>query len=106
VCICVTFTTDTQFGSTYTTPTTSNFDITSTQQLSESTNYFWLTFDTKTGATLGELIDAECISFVIEGSTETPTITAPTGSRTLAAPLSGSYTIGAKSNYASFYRCC
>jgi len=97
-----TFTTDTQFGSTYTTPTTSNFDITSTQQLSESTNYFWLTFDTKTGATLGELIDAECISFVIEGSTETPTITAPTGSRTLAAPLSGSYTIGAKSNYASF----
>nr|NQU92382.1 hypothetical protein [Bacteroidota bacterium] len=97
-----TFATGTQFGSTYALPTTTNFDITGTQQLSEGTNYFWLTFNTKTGATLGELIDAECISFVIDGSTETPTITAPAGSRIIAAPLSGNYTIGTKSNYASF----
>ncbi len=97
-----TFTTDTQFGSTYTSPTTTNFDITGTQQLSEGTNYFWLTFDTKTTAILGELIDAECISFVIGGSTENPTITAPADSRIIAEPLSGSYTIGAKSNYSSF----
>jgi hypothetical protein len=97
-----TFATGTQFGSTYASPTTTNFDITGTQQLSEGTNYFWLTFDTKTGATLGGLIDAECISFIVEGSTETPAVTAPAGNRTLSAPLSGSYTIGAKSNYASF----
>jgi len=96
------FATGTQFGSTYASPTTTNFNITGTQQLSEGTNYFWLTFDTKTGATLGELIDAECISFVIGGTTEIPTITDPAGSRTISAPLSGSYTIGAKSNYASF----
>ena len=96
------FSTDTQFGSTYSSPTSTDFDITGSQQLSEGTNYFWLTFDTKSGAIVGEYVDAECISFVIGGSTETPTITAPSGSRTIAEPLLGSYTIGAKSNYTSF----
>jgi len=97
-----TFATDTQFGSTYPSPTTTNFDITGTQQLSQGTNYFWLVFDTKAGATIGDVVDAECISFVIDGTTETPTITDPAGSRTIAAPLAGDYTIGAKSNYTSF----
>ncbi len=96
------FSANTQFGSDHTLPTTSNFDITGTQELSEGTNYFWLTFDTKSGATTGEVIDAECISFIINGASQMPTTTAPAGSRTLSLPLAGSYTIGARSSYASF----
>jgi len=96
------FATVNQFGSVYASPTTTNFNIAGTQELSGGTNYFWLTFDTKAGATIGEVVDAECVSFVIDGTTKTPTITAPAGSRTIGVPLSGDYTIGAAGDYTSF----
>ena len=97
-----TFSATNQFGSTYAAPTTTNFNISGTQELSEGTNYFWLTLDTKAGASLGEVIDAECISFVIDGVSKTPSPSAPAGSRSISTPLSGEYTIGAGGDYATF----
>ena len=91
-----------QFGTTCFEPTVSGFTITGNQELLEGTNYFWLTFDTKADADVGELVDAECTSIKVDGSSKTPTQTAPAGSRTIANPLAGEYTIGSKSDYSSF----
>ncbi|MCF8349936.1 MAG: T9SS type A sorting domain-containing protein [Bacteroidales bacterium] len=91
-----------QFGTTFFEPSVYGFTITGNQELLEGTNHFWLTFDTKEEADIGELVDAECISLTVGGSSKTPTHTAPAGSRTIANPLVGEYTIGAKNDYASF----
>ncbi len=87
-----TFATTTQFGSTNATPSGS-YSITGTQVLAEGTNYFWLTYDVPTGATVNNLVDAECTS-ISPGSVQTPTVTAPAGTRTIKALLNGTYTIG------------
>jgi hypothetical protein len=88
-----TFATSTQFGSTIPAPA-GNFAITGSQALAEGTNYFWLTYDIPSTATVNNVIDAECTSLTV-GSPQTPTVTAPAGSRTIKAALNGTYTIGA-----------
>ena len=87
-----TFATTTQFGSTYATPSGS-FSITGSQTLSSGTNYFWLAYDIDAGATPENVVDAECTSITVGGGPQTPTTTAPSGSRTVKAPLSGTKTI-------------
>ncbi len=97
-----TFNTTTQFGSTYATPTIADFDITTVtpQTLSTGTNYFWLTFDIASGATANYVVDAECKVVTVGGADYVPTITAPSGSRKIAGPLAGDYTVGtAKGDY-------
>lgn len=88
-----TFATTSQFGSTNATPSGS-YSITGSQVLAEGTNYFWLTYDIPTGATVNNVVDAECTSLTV-GSAFTPTVTAPAGTRTIKAQLNGTYTIGA-----------
>lgn len=91
------FATTTQFGLTYSSPTVADFDITdngSPQTLAAGTNYFWLTFDVKAGATLGNVIDAECTLITVDGSDYTPSPSSVSGSRTIKGPLSGNYTVG------------
>ena len=83
-----------QFGSTYAAPTVADFDITGSQTLAEGTNYFWLTFDVKSGATIGNVIDAECTLITVDGSDYTPSPTSAAGSRLIKGPLSGNYTVG------------
>ena len=61
--------------------------------LSAGTNYFWLTYDIPSGATDGNLADAECNQITI-GSNYVPTVQAPTGARTIRGPLNGSYNVG------------
>ncbi len=73
------FLTDTQFGTTYASPNTGSYEITGDIEMVTGINYFWLTYDIKPGATLGNFVDAECVSIVIDGNTETPNPTAPNG---------------------------
>jgi len=84
------FATTNQFGS-FAAPNGS-FNITGIQTLAEGTNYFWLTYDVPTGATLGNFVDAECTSLIVDGITRTPTTTAPTGNRPIVDPTG--FTVG------------
>ncbi|MDP2175886.1 MAG: BNR-repeat neuraminidase N-terminal domain-containing protein [Bacteroidota bacterium] len=59
---------------------TGTYTINSKINLSEGTNYFWLACDISDSATLSDTVDAECVNIVVNGNTETPTITAPIGS--------------------------
>jgi len=72
------FSTTTLFGQA--TPTITNFDISGSQVLSGGTNYFWLVYDIKAGATVNNVVDGECTSLTVS-SARTPTITAPSGNR-------------------------
>jgi hypothetical protein len=98
-----TFATTTQFGSTVAAPSGS-FNITGSQILTGGisvTNYFWLTYDVSCGATVGNAIDGECNSITV-GSAQTPTVQAPSGTRTIVAgPLAGTYTVGSGGTYAT-----
>jgi hypothetical protein len=91
-----------QFGSTYTSPTATNYNITGSQSLAVGTNYFWLTYDISPDANLLDVVDAECPSVTIGGTPYIPLITAPAGNRTIRGPLSGIKTIGAGGDYTTF----
>ncbi len=58
--------------------------------MANDTNYFWLTYDIKTGAVLGDSVDAEVTGITIAGTPQTPTTTAPTGNRKIRAPYCAS----------------
>jgi len=90
------------FGSTVASPTIATFDVTGVQPLVTGTNYFWLTFDTKPGANIGEVVDAECVMITINGTGHVPATTAPAGNRLISSPLNGSFTIGSGQDYATF----
>lgn len=75
-----TFSSTTQFGSTVNNPS-GTFTITGSQQLQNGTNYFWLTYDIASNATVGNVVDAACNSITIGGSARTPTTTSPSGNR-------------------------
>lgn len=77
-----TFATTTQFGSSVAAPNGA-FTITGSQSLVAGNNYFWLTYDVPSTATVGALIDGECSSITIGGTPRTPTTMAPAGNRTI-----------------------
>ncbi|MEJ5302013.1 MAG: fibronectin type III domain-containing protein [Bacteroidales bacterium] len=89
-----TFSTAAPFGSAIPNPS-GTLTFTGTQQLAiGSGNYFWLAYDVAPGATLYNLLDGTCEQFTTtEPQTYTPTTTNPAGSRTIRAPLAGTYTI-------------
>jgi hypothetical protein len=74
-----TFSTTTQFGATVASPNGA-FVINGTQTLATGTNYFWLTYDIPSGATLNNWVDAQCSSLTV-GSPRTPSTTSPAGGR-------------------------
>ena len=76
------FSTGTQFGSTYISPN-GTFIITGTQTLSDGINYFWLTYDVPITATLNNFLDGQCTALTI-GTVRTPTISNPIGNRQIA----------------------
>ena len=54
--------------------------VTGAATLSYGKNYFWVTYDISDSATIGNFIDAACLSYTISGSgTHIPTITSPPG---------------------------
>lgn len=87
-----------QLGSTITPVVAGNFTINGfTQPLLDGTNYFWLAADVVTGATLGNVVDAECSSVTVDGIARLPSVTAPAGNRTITAP--DIYAVGAAQTY-------
>jgi len=85
------FSTTNQFGSTFvqTTPTGASwgaFNISGLVTLANDTNYFWVTYDIKGSAIVGDSVDAECTGLTIGGVSQTPSTTAPAGSRKIRVP--------------------
>ena len=76
-----TFATGTQFGSTVATPSGSH-TVSGSITLSPGTNYFWVSYDIAASPTIGDVVDAQCTSIDVGGA-QTPTVTAPAGSRTI-----------------------
>jgi hypothetical protein len=70
----------TQFGSTLATPAATQ-TVAGYQQLVNGINYFWVTYDVSVGAGSGNFVDAECASISVNGTPQTPTVTAPAGAR-------------------------
>lgn len=89
------FSTATQFGIAVPNPNGS-FSVNGTQTLSSGVNYFWLAYDISGTATPYNVVDAQCTQFVTSEAKaliRIPDIIDPPGSRTVRAPLSGTYTI-------------
>jgi len=80
------FLTSNIFGSANPATTGVDINITGTQQLTTGTNYFWLTYDIDVAATLGDQVDASCLSIVMDGvgGTQTPSVINPGTGRTIA----------------------
>ncbi len=68
-----------------------SFVANGTQTLSMGTNYFWLTYDIKPNANVGDVVDAECLDITVGGSMESPTITSPAGERVIVCEYCYSY---------------
>lgn len=80
-----TFSTTTLFGS-LNNPG-GNYAITGTQSVNNDTAFFWLVFDIKSTATLGNDVDAVLKNFTASGKTYTPTDGNPSGVRKIAASM-------------------
>lgn len=82
-----TFSTATQFGTTLNTlPGSTTFSITGNQALSSGTNYFWLTYDINATSALGNMVDGECVSILVNGNLQFNTVSAPVGARQIRNP--------------------
>lgn len=98
-----TFATTTPFGTPVLNPN-GTFSVTGSQALtggaSNSTNYFWLTYDVSCAATVSNVLDAQCTS-ITAGSAQTPTVTDPSGTRSITAATAPSYTAATTTNVAA-----
>jgi hypothetical protein len=74
------FATTTQFGTTVAAPAATQ-TVTGDQGLANGTNYFWVTYDISGSAVINNVVDAEVTGVVIDGVSQTPTVSAPAGTR-------------------------
>jgi hypothetical protein len=51
------------------------------QSLADGVNYFWLAYDVKSNAAVGEVLDAQCVRVVLNNQDYTPVDPAPLGNR-------------------------
>ncbi len=89
------FSAATQLGATFASPPVSGTPFTIngfTKTLFPNTNYFWLTYDVPSGAVSGNVIDAQCSSFIVGGVSRTPAVTTPAGTRTIYDAFTSSTT--------------
>jgi hypothetical protein len=75
-----------QFGTTQNNPN-GNFTVNGLQTLTRGKNYFWLTYDTKESATIGNLLDAQVTSITVANIARTPVVTSPAGSRPIVGKI-------------------
>jgi hypothetical protein len=78
------FASTTQFGGTTASPN-GNFSASGSATLVEGTNYFWVTYDIKATATLGDILKGCCTQITGSGTmgVRTPSVTCPTGSQSI-----------------------
>ncbi len=86
------FSTANQFGTTSANPNGA-FTVNGTQTLNRGVNYFWLAYDIDAGATLANVVDAQVSQITVDGSNETPTVTNPSGSRSIISGDGSSCTL-------------
>ncbi len=55
--------------------------IAGTRALTSGINYFWVCYDVTATATVGNFLDAQCLSLTVGGVARTPTVTNPAGNR-------------------------
>jgi len=79
------FSTAQPFGAAVANPN-GTFSFSGAQNLATGINNFWLVYDVAAGASLGNVLDAECASVTIGGSPVAPVPTAPTGNRPIDDP--------------------
>ncbi|MBI4645132.1 MAG: hypothetical protein HY738_00710, partial [Bacteroidia bacterium] len=93
-----TFATTNKIGSVFSPNGVFTFNV--SEELTEGTNYFWLTYNISNIATVNNFVDAECNSITV-GSAQTPSVTAPAGNRQITAYTSGAYcsVTGTGTNY-------
>lgn len=97
------FATGVQFGSTVNNPNGA-FTVNGSQALTgaaaNSTHYFWLVYDLRCSATVGNVVDAQCNSIVV-GAPQFPFVTSPAGNRSISSASSGTYTTVANGAWSS-----
>jgi hypothetical protein len=77
-----TFNNSTQYGSTQSSPgNSSSYTISGTATLGTGNNYFWISCDVPSGATINDVIDAEVTAYTVSGTGYTPGTTSPSGNR-------------------------
>lgn len=72
------FDTSNLFGSLTSSPS-GPFTVTGNKQLTTGTNYFWITYDINPTLVIGDSLDVQCSQLTISGTSQTPSITDPTG---------------------------
>lgn len=82
-----TFNTSQQLGGSINNPSGSFAFGGISHELQAGNNYFWLVYDIKSTASLGNVVDAGHSSCLINGSASIPSTTEPTGSRTISGPM-------------------
>ncbi|MBI3233397.1 MAG: hypothetical protein HYZ42_05045, partial [Bacteroidetes bacterium] len=60
-----------------------SFTVYGSQALVTDSNNFWLVYFVKGSATIGDVIDAQFNQLTVNGNNQTPTITSPSGDRTI-----------------------
>ncbi|MBI3233442.1 MAG: hypothetical protein HYZ42_05280, partial [Bacteroidetes bacterium] len=80
-----TFATTTLFGTTAS--PNGAFTVSGSQSLSTDTNYLWIAYDIASGATTNNVVDVEVSSMTINATSQTPSITAPSGNRKVNVPM-------------------
>ncbi|MCU0442835.1 MAG: GEVED domain-containing protein, partial [Bacteroidia bacterium] len=99
-----TFATTTQFGTTRAfAPAAANpftLTVTGSQALLNGNNYFWVTYDVKTGASVGNFIDGEITTIRVADTARVPTISAPSGNRQIRSKYcTVSYSSGCSTDF-------
>lgn len=89
-----------RYGSILNSIPSGSFSVTGDTTLVPGINYFWLTYNVKSAATTGNIIDASLDGMALSGAVSPNILVGdPSGSRTIRGPLNGNYTIGVGQNY-------
>jgi hypothetical protein len=78
------FSSTVQYGSTVTNPNGA-YIVSGSATLTEGTNYFWITYDIKAGAVIGDNFSGCCNQIIGSGTmgTQVPSVTCPAGAQTI-----------------------
>lgn len=93
-----TFADTAQFGSTAASPGSLS-TITGSRTLLSGTNYFWITYDIPSTATVGDTVRATVGDFILAGVTRTPAAPATPAFRIVRTALTGTITVGTGGQY-------
>lgn len=89
-----TFSTTTQYGATITNfGAKGSFTVSQSLSVPSGNHYFWLVYDVGANLTVGDHFDAQCTSVSVGGIARTPSITDPTGYRSVAGKKLGDVSV-------------